>query len=90
MSPTVQYAELTATTNSTGYVSYTFPNPIDAVVCSGNAPQAGAGLGIVGVSVEQTGANTARARVWVETGSPGQVEVAASQDVTLTFLGLSG
>ena len=59
-----QYVEVTATTNASGYLSYTFPNAINAAMVSVNEPQAGSGAGIVSASVTVTGPKSVKVRCW--------------------------
>jgi hypothetical protein len=88
---TVQFADVTATTDSNGYFDFTFDNHIDAVVAGGNSPQSGQDVGVVGVSAVVTGDKSVKVRVWVTTASPDSwsVRAAASKQVEVTLIGLS-
>jgi len=90
--PTIQYAEVTATTDANGYVNFNFDNHIDAVLASGVAPLSGQDAGVVSVSAQVTGDKSVQARVWVTTASPDawSVKAAVSKQVTFTLVGLSG
>ena len=82
-----QYVEVTATTDASGYLSYTFPNAIDVAMVSVNEPQAGSGAGIVGASVTVTGPKSVKVRCWENSNSG--LRTCQSKQVTVTILGLS-
>lgn len=89
---TVQYAEVTATTDANGYFTFSFASHIDAVSASPTGPQAGQDNGVVGASATVTGDKSVSVRVWVTTATPDSwsVKAAASKQVTVTLIGLSG
>lgn len=81
-----QYVEITATTDASGYLSYTFPNAIDAAMVSVNEPQTGSGSGIVSASVTVTGPKSVKVRCWESSTG---LRTCQSKQVTVTLLGLS-
>lgn len=92
MATTVQYQELTATTDANGYLTATFPAHIDAVMVSGTAPLSGQDIGVVSASATVNGDKSALVRVWVTTATPDawSTKAAVSKQVTVTLVGLSG
>jgi hypothetical protein len=86
---TFQAPEVTATTDASGYFTYSFANNIDKAVAGPNQPQSGSGAGIIGASVVVTGAKSVNVRCWEADGSGG-VRTCQSKQVTVTLLGITG
>jgi hypothetical protein len=79
-----QYAEVTITTDSNGYFTYSFTNDIDAAMATPNSNQGS----FIGANVQVTGAKSVKVRCW-GSASGWTVQPMASQQVTVTLLGLS-
>lgn len=89
---TFQTETVTKTTDANGYFTYSFANPIDAVLVGVNGPQAGTNAGVVSASALKTGANSVKVRVWVTTATPDpwSLGVANKKSVTVTLVGITG
>lgn len=83
-----QFVELTATTDASGYLTYSFANDIDAVIAGAGEPQAGTQSGIVSATAIVTGAKSVKVRCWEGNGSGG-IRTCQSKQVTVTLLGIS-
>lgn len=90
--PTVQYAEVTATTDAQGFFTFSFDAHIDAVIGGVNHPQVNADQGLVSCSAQITGDKDVKVRCWVTSATPDNwsVQNAVNKQVTVTLLGLSG
>jgi hypothetical protein len=90
---TFQANQVTATTDGKGEFTHSFGSDIDNVMATVNGPQeAGQGKAVVACTATQTGARQVTVRCWRATGSPdaGSVEAAASEQVTVMLLGITG
>lgn len=87
---TIQFADVTDTTDVNGYLTFTFDSHVDAVMVSVGSPQQGNDIGLVSASAVVTGDKTVKVRVWRSAASPSwTVQPAVSKQVEVTLLGLS-
>jgi len=89
--PTFQNAQVTAITDSNGYFTFDFDNPIDMAMVSPNNPQSGADAGTVAATVDQITPTRVKVRAWNTTQGPDQwsVRAANAKQVTVTLLGIT-
>ena len=81
----MQFESGSATTDASGYVDVTFPNPINGAVASAAGPQSGDGSGLVSVTCIQTGSNKVKLRFWKTLSSPDSGSVLAAGSEAVTF-----
>jgi len=88
---TTQYVKLKAKTDSNGYFTYTFADPVSSVIVGANEPQAGQDAGLVSVTATMVDSKTVKLRAWVTTASPVPWTVRAANNVmvTVTLLGIT-
>lgn len=82
---TFQAVDVTDTTDSNGYLTYTFANNVDRVMATPASNQGS----FCGISAEMTGAKTVSVRCWQE-GASFTIKPFASSQVTVNLLGVTG
>jgi hypothetical protein len=87
----LQVVELSDTTDSAGYLNFTFDNPITQVMVTANSPASGFGSGVVSATAVRTGSKTCKVRVHIMNNTPDDwsVRPAINEAVVVTLMGIS-
>lgn len=91
MAPTFEILDLTATTDSAGYITWQFTNPITQVMVTANSPQSGFGVGLVSATAMVTGSHSCKVRVFMMNNTPDDwsVRPCINEQVTVTLMGIN-